>query len=155
MTFVHAPYLPDVAATRPAFLDVAMALPPLSAWLMRTVDDPLGGGTAAAAITTVRSADGALAAARRSFAGFGVLTTIGLIGSIRTVGRSPAASSRRLRLPIRTDIPGSQTIGFHGAIRIHFVCPARRMATPFFESRSMIDTRPSTRRISKWAREIP
>jgi hypothetical protein len=120
---------------------------------MRTVGDPLGGGTGVAAITTVRSADGA--AARWFFGGFAVVAAIGIIGSIRTVGRSPVASSRRLRLPIRTDIPGSQTIGFHGAIRIHCVCPAGRIATPFFESRSMINTRPSTRRISKWAREIP
>ena len=73
----------------------------------------------------------------------------------RTVGRGPTTSSRRIRLPIRTDIPGSQTVGFHGAIRIHCVCPAGRMATPFLDWRSMMNTRPSTRRISKWARDIP
>lgn len=83
---------------------VAMAWPHLSAWLMRTVDDPLGGGAAAAAISTVRSRLGALgaglagvvvnlttggepAAARWLFAGFAVLTAIGMIGSFRTVGR--------------------------------------------------------------------
>jgi hypothetical protein len=82
---------------------VAMAWPRLSAWLMRTVDDPLGGGAAAAAINTVRLISGAfgaglagvvvslttgeLAAARWLFAGFAVLTAIGMIGSFRTVGR--------------------------------------------------------------------
>jgi hypothetical protein len=49
---------------------VAMAWPPLSAWLMRTVDALEGG-----------------AAARWMFAGFAVLTVIGMIGSFRTVGR--------------------------------------------------------------------
>jgi hypothetical protein len=59
---------------------------------MRTVD-ALEGGAAAAAITTVRSTSGAfgaggeLAAARGLFAGFAVLTVIGMIGSFRSVGR--------------------------------------------------------------------
>ena len=65
---------------------VAMARPHLSARLMRTVDDPLEGGAAAAAITTVQSISGAfgaggeLAAARGLFAGFAVLTAIEIVG---------------------------------------------------------------------------
>jgi hypothetical protein len=51
---------------------VAMAWPHMSAWLMRTVDDSLGGEPAAA---------------RQLFVGFAVLTVIGMIGSLRTVGR--------------------------------------------------------------------
>jgi hypothetical protein len=51
---------------------VAMAWPHLSAWLMRTVDALEGG---------------AAAAARWLFAGFAILTVIGMIGSFRTVGR--------------------------------------------------------------------
>jgi len=82
---------------------VAMASPHLSAWLMRTVD-ALEGGAAAVAMTTVQSISGAfgaglagvvvnltagggLAAARWLFAGFAVLTAIGMIGSFRTIGR--------------------------------------------------------------------
>ena len=38
-----------------------MAWPHLLAWLMRTVDDLLGGGAAAGAINTVRSTSGAFA----------------------------------------------------------------------------------------------
>ena len=83
---------------------VAMAWPHLSAWLMRAVDEPLEGGAAAPAITTVRLISGAfgaglagvvvnlttggeLAAARWLFLGFAVLTAIGMIGSFRTAGR--------------------------------------------------------------------
>jgi len=82
---------------------VAMAWPHVSAWLMRTVD-ALEGGAAAAAINTVLSISGVfgaglagvvvnlttcgeLAAGRWLFAGFAVLTSIGMVGSFRTVGR--------------------------------------------------------------------
>jgi hypothetical protein len=62
---------------------VAMAWPHLSAWLMRAVDEPLEGGAAAVNLTTGDE----LAAARWLFAGFAVLTAIGMIGSFWTVGR--------------------------------------------------------------------
>jgi hypothetical protein len=82
---------------------VAMAWPHVSAWLMRTVD-ALEGGAAAAAINTVQSISGVfgaglagvvvnlttcgeLAAGRWLFAGFAVLTSIGMVCSFRTVGR--------------------------------------------------------------------
>jgi hypothetical protein len=59
-----------VAGCGVAGCDVAMAWPHLSAWLMRTVDALEGG-----------------AAARWLFAGFAVLTVIGMIGSFPTAGR--------------------------------------------------------------------
>jgi len=81
----------------------AMAWPHVSAWLMRTVD-ALEGGAAAAAINTLQSISGVfgaglagvvvnlttcgeLAAGRWLFAGFAVLTSIGMVVSFRTVGR--------------------------------------------------------------------
>jgi hypothetical protein len=84
----------------------------------------------------MRTVDAALGGVFETFA---ILTVSAEIGPLRTVG-SEAGSSRRIRLPIRTDIPGSQTIGLHGAIRIHRFWPAGRMATPFFDWRSMINT---------------
>jgi hypothetical protein len=60
---------------------VAMAWPHVSAWLMRTVDAGLAG------VVVNLTTCGELAAGRWLFAGFAVLTSIGMVGSFRTVGR--------------------------------------------------------------------
>jgi hypothetical protein len=84
------------------------------------------------------------------------MCTVGVLdGGSGAATRGAFASSRRIRLPIRTDIPGSHIVGFPGVIRVHTVCPDNRMVTPFLDWRSMMYTRPLMRRISKWARDIP
>ena len=60
-------------------------------------------------------------------------TVDALDGGAATAPRRVLPSSRRTRLPIRTDIPGSQTTGFHGAIRVHWLWPAGRIVTPFLD----------------------